>query len=282
MVILTQNAIKRFKYFQKHFPNSKFKVKALGNPILNAVFKIWPESAPAQQFVVKQYSTFLNTIKWIGLRFFTFLGIKYDINEVLRIQNEINGLKWCQKHSIQTPRLYDTHKTRVVMDFIEGVPLDEFSVLSTPELVNAYQQFGVMLAKIHAKGSSIGDCKAENVMLNRETKELYLLDLEQFKQTDDVQRHAWDVNEFVFYLGHYFPRKHSRQLLGIIIKSFLSKYFEAFADLSNDQTRLENIKRNLGKFHLSWVYLLFMSPLTFRFIYKILNEWKNSVRNTKA
>ena len=138
----------------------------MGNPILNAVFKIWPEDTPSQKFVVKQYSTILNTIKWISLRFFTFLGIKYDINEVLRIQNEINGLNWCQQQSILTPRLYDTHKTQVVMDFIEGVPLDEFSNLSTPELINAYKDFGTMLAKIHAKGFSIGDCKAENVLLD--------------------------------------------------------------------------------------------------------------------
>lgn len=86
-MILTQSTIKRFKYLQKHFPNTKvWKIKALGNPILNTVIKIWPEDKPSQKFVVKQYSTFLNTIKWVGLRFFTFMGIKYDINEVLRIR----------------------------------------------------------------------------------------------------------------------------------------------------------------------------------------------------
>lgn len=190
------------------------------------------------------------------------------------MQNEINGLLWCKQQSILAPKIFGQFKTQVVIDFVEGIPLDKFNELKPREIIEAYKKFGGILARIHSKGFSVGDCKAENVLLNKDSKELIILDLEQFKETKDVVRHSWDINEFIFYLGHYFPRSKNYQLLGVLIKAFLTNYFKT-ANNTINHIRVKKIKMYLGKYRLSWPYLLFMSPLTLRFIYKILNDWKN-------
>ncbi|MHA2364386.1 MAG: hypothetical protein ACXAC7_10545 [Candidatus Hodarchaeales archaeon] len=275
---LSQRKIKRFNYIKTNYPDSHFLFYPLGNPILNAVFKIWPEDSPSRTYVIKQVSGILNKIKWLGVKIVSFTGVNYDINDSNRLQNEINGLKFCEKFSIDAPRLYDQLGNRVIVDFIDGIPLDEFGVLTVKELVISYKRFGKILAKIHDKKYSIGDVKAENVMLNRKTNELYVVDFEQFHKvgpTDkDILRHVWELSEFIFYLGHYFPRKNDYSVLDLIITAFLSSYFSNLAESSLSKRKQVIILESLGNLRYTWMYLLFMTPFTLLHIYKVVNEWK--------
>lgn len=252
--------------------------------ILNDVHLLTPQDTPSDRYVLKGFGNILSIIKWVALRALTFTGVNYSINTRHRTRNEVNGLRWVGKvghrYGIQAPKLFDHRDTEVVVGFVEGIPLDRTENLPPREFLRGYARFGQVLAVIHSHGFSVGDTKAENILYDRNTGNVTMIDFEQFRKVDptDPHRRAWDLTEFFFYQGHFFPWKHQREqgLLKPIMQVFLESYFRELRHLGLMEEQVQRqIFREVGKLRYSVTYLTFMSPLTYRFVKRTLRQWKS-------
>ncbi|OLS25605.1 MAG: hypothetical protein HeimC3_13530 [Candidatus Heimdallarchaeota archaeon LC_3] len=251
------------------------KTKQLGNPILNSVSKIYMKSG--QVYVKKNYKTIINFLKWFGLRIFTFGSNLFVVWASHRIQNEINSKKFCKKYDIKTPKLIDQEGYNLIVELINGIPLDAVHTNEgRKNFIKAYEKMGMILAKIHNLNACIGDCKPENIF-ETEDNELYILDFDQFRffrkfSEKMLTAQLWDFHEFLFYLGHFFPNS-NHPLLPKLIRAFQIGYFN-------------KRKRNkvFGKFLIKigspryiWSYLLFLNPLTLKLIYHLVTTEKQRI-----
>lgn len=250
------------------------KIRPLGNPILNSVNKLYLKSG--QVYVLKKYSTFINFLKWFGLRIFSFGSNLFVVWASHRIQNEINGKIFCKKYKINTPEIIKREKNALVLEFITGVALDSVHAFQgNKEFIKSYRTMGELLAKIHNLKACVGDCKPENIF-HLENNELSFIDFDQFQYFNKSSKkliigQLWDFHEFIFYLGHFFPNKR-HPLLPKLINSFLHGYF---ARRKQNKT-FGKFLLQIGSFRYFWSYLFFLNPLTLKFLYDIVKSEKNS------
>jgi tRNA A-37 threonylcarbamoyl transferase component Bud32 len=109
--------------------------------------------------------------------------------------------------------------------------------------------FGDVLAKVHALDVALGDTKPENIIVEADDK-IYLLDFEQASQGGDK---SWDIAEFLYYAGHYLPRRRSSNVVAeSIANAFLHGYLQAGGDI--------NVVKKAGASKYTRVFRLFTMP----------------------
>jgi tRNA A-37 threonylcarbamoyl transferase component Bud32 len=84
------------------------------------------------------------------------------------------------------------------------------------------EKVGELFAKVHALGVSLGDAKPENILVDKKDG-LCLTDLEQAGRNGD---RAWDVAEFIYYAGHYFPPFADARRAETMAKAFIAGYLQ--------------------------------------------------------
>ena len=223
-------------------------------------------------------------IKWTFLRTLTFYASKYSVSGSRRAINEIKGIHWSKKVGskigIHTPKIFEKVNNSLLLEFITGTPVDDFSKFNSEVYFNHYKKVGSLLFSVHKSNCSFGDFKAENILYNSDENKYYFLDLEQFMeiQPDDYIRRVWDITELFFYLGHIFPSSKSHPFFRQLIFIFLNSYFSHLFNSNLSAELKSKIFNELGKLRYILIYSTFMTPTTYFFVLRTIQEWKIQFR----
>lgn len=284
MQIFPSLTIRKSRFLKSRYPNAKIKYKRLGNVLINDVILVKPNLANAKNLVLKNFDNVFNLIKWTFLVSFTFYSSRYFISGKHRALNEFRGLNWSRKIGsrlgIYAPKVFEKVNNSLLIEFINGIPIDDFTKFSNKEYFNHYKKIGRLLFTVHKSNYSFGDFKAENILYNTSEEKYYFIDFEQFTQinSDDYIRRVWDITELFFYLGHIFPSSKSHFFFKKLIFTFLNSYFRGLfsSDLPNELKR--KIFDELGNLRYVLIYATFMTPSTYFFVLRTIQEWKSSFR----
>ena len=282
MLLFPKFTINKSRFLKSNFPNSKIKYRRLGNIIINDVLLLKPNVH--SQFVLKNFDNIFNIIKWTFLTSFTFYSSKYLVSGYHRAINEIKGLKWSEKIGsklqICAPKVYERLGNSLIIEFVYGTPIDDFTKFSPLEFFSHYKKVGSLLCTMHSNNLSFGDFKAENILYNKQENKYYFLDFEQFREIhpDDYVRRSWDLTELFFYLGHVFPSKKSYNFFKKLIFTFLTSYYSNLQKSTLPTQLKKKMFQELGRLRYIIIYATFMNPRTFFFVLRTIQEWKNSFR----
>jgi tRNA A-37 threonylcarbamoyl transferase component Bud32 len=126
--------------------------------------------------------------------------------------------------------LHVSPKQRLIFqEFVEGKTVAETvkSMLSSrgeaEEQLDLIRDVGKHVAKTHQLSVSLGDCKPENIIVEK-NGELCFVDLEQASRDGDQ---PWDVAEFLYYSGHYVQALAPTDKIEHLAKAFIEGYLEA-------------------------------------------------------
>lgn len=248
-----------------------FRSQRIGNVFINSVSILYSKSG--EKFVLKKHKTLINFVKWFALRIFAIKSVYFSIQSSHRFQNELNGLKFCKRFDINAPKLILAKDNALITNYIQGIPLDAFHDKKNggKSLIPAFYLMGQTLARIHNIGASLGDCKPENVFFINK-KQITLIDFDQFQllpQNKRLNAQLWDLHEFCYYSGHYFPNP-SHFLLKKILSAFLKGYFDA----KNKNSDYKAFIKNLGSIRYVIPFIFFVQPFTLKKIYQTVLKYR--------
>ena len=105
-----------------------------------------------------------------------------------------------------------------------------------------------LLARLHEEGICLLDTKPENFLID-ETGGVWLLDLEQARESCNPRSKAWDISLFLHYLLRGFP---SNELVNEILDAFSEEYLSSGGSVSTIKNALSPT--------LSLPFFLLLSP----------------------
>jgi len=237
--------------------NTRVAIEELGG-VLNDVYLVKvSRNCEECKFVVKSFKDW-SGFKWfpltlwtVGTRTFTLLGRS-------RLERECSANQFLRSRGFHVPRILGiNHDERLVfMEYLEGETLEKIikRILNSEdenrieEELKLIRRIGEVFAKAHALNMALGDTKPENILVGK-NGEVYLMDFEQASRNGDM---AWDIAEFVYYIGHYAPPLAGAQLVETVVKAFLGGYLEAGGDLE--------VVKAAGKPKYTKVFSLFVLP----------------------
>ncbi len=209
---------------------TEMSVKKIGG-VLNSVYLLtFHGEQRRQRTVVKLFKDWYG-LKWFPLALWALGTRGFSVLGKSRLEKEyaINRLLFSQ--GIRVPEvLYVSPKERLIFEeFIEGWNLidvlKKFAAqkIEADETRKIIRDVGRAIATVHKVGVALGDCKPENMVVTPKG-EVCFLDLEQASRGGDQ---TWDIAEFLFYTGHYFPLFFSPEAAKMITTEFLEGYLEA-------------------------------------------------------
>jgi tRNA A-37 threonylcarbamoyl transferase component Bud32 len=210
---------------------AKVRVEDLGG-ILNDVFLVkTPVGDQEKRIVAKRYRDWSN-FKWFPLTLWSVGTRSFVVLGRLRLEREYAMNQLLRSKGFAVPRvLYVSEAERLIfMEHVEGKDLSEMikkaAKTKTEEdlkpCLEIMETAGKLLAKVHSLDIALGDTKPENLLLDTKG-ELFLLDFEQASRHGDK---VWDIAEFVYYTGHYFPLFAEVRRAELIVKAFIRGYLE--------------------------------------------------------
>jgi len=256
---------------------TEMNVKKIGG-VLNSVYLLtFHGEQRKQKIVVKLFKDWYG-LKWFPLALWAVGTRGFSVLGKSRLEKEYAINRLLHNQGIHVPEiLYVSPKERLIFEeFIEGWNLVDIlkrfasQEIDADEVRKTIRHVGRAIAAVHMIGVALGDCKPENMVVTPKG-EVYFLDLEQASRGGDQ---AWDVAEFVFYSGHYFPLFISPEAAKMITSEFLEGYLEVGG-------RVENV-RKAGSPRYVKVFSFFMPPHIMISILnackKISEKERNSVR----
>jgi len=176
--------------------------------------------------VAKKFEEWINA-KWINLALWAFGAQNFAVLGKRRLANECAMSEALRRHGFSVPEIYHVSWERRMLfeEYIQGKPLDRAVKTLATEALNEsdaalMRRAGRLVAEIHRKGYSLGDCKPENMILSPDDR-LFLVDLEQASRGGNK---VWDVAEFVYYGCRYGVH---RVGVNVVTKSFIQGYLES-------------------------------------------------------
>ncbi len=223
-------------FVRKNVPNAhtlRIDFRKLGG-VLNTVYVLeFGRGKETREIVVKVFKDWFG-LKWfplalwaLGTRSFTVLGKS-------RLEKEYAINKFLSSQGIRVPEImYVSPKERLIFEeFVYGTNLTEIIKQTTSHKTAALdeimRQVGNEVAKVHCLDVALGDCKPENIIFTPDG-EVCFLDLEQAERGGDQ---AWDVAEFLYYLGHHILLS-SAEVARTLAEGFIKGYLEAGGDIRN-------------------------------------------------
>ncbi len=201
-----------------------------------------------RKVLVKNFKDWLG-LKWLPLALWTLGTYPFAVLGESRLEREYVFNKFLRGKGINVPEvLYVSYEERLLFEeYVKGTSAVE-ALSKAPQLVEgALKGVGEELAKVHALGVTIGDCKPGNVLIAEGIRP-YFIDLEQATVDGDK---AWDIAEFLYYSGHYVspisPADAER-----IASSFIEGYLSAGGD--------EKAVKKAGTARYAKVFSLFTLP----------------------
>ncbi|MEM1566112.1 MAG: lipopolysaccharide kinase InaA family protein [Candidatus Bathyarchaeia archaeon] len=232
-------------------------VEALGG-VLNDVYLIRvPVNGEERRFVVKSFKDW-SGFKWfpltlwtVGTRTFTILGRS-------RLERECSINHFLYSRGFAVPKLLGMNHSEglIFMEYVEGETLDKIvkRILSQPnvdkigEELKLIRRVGEIFAKVHALDVTLGDTKPENILIGKDNK-IYLMDFEQASRKGDK---AWDIAEFLYFVGHYVPSLTGTKPVEAVANTFIEGYLEGGGSLE--------VVRAAGKPKYTKVFSVFVLP----------------------
>lgn len=250
---------------------TEMDVKKIGG-VLNSVYLLTFHGEHRKQKVVVKLFKDWYGLKWFPLALWTLGTRGFSVLGKSRLEKEyaINRLLFVR--GIRVPEiLYVSPKERLIFEeFVEGRNLVDIlkrfasQKIEVDEMRKIIRDVGRTIAKVHKIGVALGDSKPENIVI-KPRGEVCFLDLEQASRGGDQK---WDIAEFLFYSGHYFPLPSSLEASKTITNEFVQGYLEGEGDI-------ENIKK-AGSGRYVKVFSFFTPP---HVLIAILNTCKKVLKN---
>ena len=201
---------------------------------LNVVYLVSVRSERGTtRFVLKRFRNWDN-LKWLTIRFWALGAKRFAISGRERLKRELVMCRTLREAGFPVPRIFHVSlkENSLLEEFVEGANLGTlmkeflFAETKSREVLGFLASTGELVARVHAAGFTIGDCKPENVIIGPDGRP-NLVDLEQAAKGGD---RAWDVAEFLYYSGHYVPSVASAEPFEQVARSFLKGYLEGGGD----------------------------------------------------
>ena len=249
---------------------TEMDVRKIGG-VLNSVYLITFRGEHKKlRVVVKLFKDWYG-LKWFPLALWAVGTREFSVLGKSRLEKEYAINKLLSSQGILVPEiLYVSPKERLIFEeFVEGSNLvdilrrfgsQNIEVEETERIIRAV---GRTIARVHEINVALGDCKPENIVITSKG-DICFLDLEQASRDGDQ---AWDIAEFLFYSGHYFPLFSSLEDSKIITSAFVEGYLEGGGEIKN--------MRGVSSARYAKVFSFFTPP---HVLITIANTYKNLLR----
>ncbi len=243
------------------------KISEIGGS-LNVVYLVSVKGESGRvRLVVKKFKNW-NNLKWLSLRLWSFGAKKFVISGRTRLKREYSMCNLLGELGFPVPRILhvDLATNTLVEEFIEGSNLAEpmrafmFGEGDGRSFLALVEKAGQLVAGIHSHDVTLGDCKPENFIIDREGR-IYLVDLEQASVGGDK---AWDVAEFLYYSGHFVPSLAAEEAFEPIARAFLRGYLSAGGS--------PEVVRKASSVKFARVFSVFTPPQVMKAINKACRE----------
>jgi len=205
--------------------------------VLNSVYLLrYQGENQKHRVVVKLFKDWYG-LKWFPLALWALGTQDFSVLGKSRLEKEYAINRLLSSQGIRVPGiLYVSPKERLIFEeFVEGWILADIlrrfasQEIGSDEVRKIIRDTGRTIARIHNIGVALGDCKPENMVVSPQG-DIYLLDLEQASRGGDQ---AWDIAEFLFYAGHYFPLFSPLEAPVTISNEFVEGYLETRGNPEN-------------------------------------------------
>ena len=214
---------------------AEVEIKELGS-VLNDVYLVSVTvNGEARRVVVKSFKDWSN-FKWFPLAIWAIGTVKFAFLGRIRLEREYAINKFLHSKGFAVPRLLGIYPEErlIIMEYLEGETLDKFvrQILEAGNEKNVEAELkivhkvGETFAKVHALDIVLGDTKPENILVGKDGQ-VCILDLEQASRDGDK---AWDVAEFIYYIGHYAPLFGGTKRVELVAETFIRGYLAAGGD----------------------------------------------------
>ena len=141
--------------------------------------------------------------------------------------------------SVNVPRILKTEKFRIIMDFIEGRKLKEALIdMDENEVKKACSEIGSISAQIHNLGIIHGDLTTSNLIVEKGSGKIFLIDFGLGKFERKVEARAVDL-----HLLYEALKSTHFDVLEIAWDSVAESYRKNVDDWKEIESRIEQIKK---------------------------------------
>ncbi|MEM1514864.1 MAG: lipopolysaccharide kinase InaA family protein [Candidatus Bathyarchaeia archaeon] len=220
---------------------SNYSLKRLGG-VLNSVYMLrFLDDKGERKAVVKVFKDWYSW-KWFPIALWTLGARSFAVLGKTRLEREYRMNRFLSSHGINVPAIIyaNPEEKIIIQEYIEGAAtskiikqLQRSSEDERKNLIEMIKKIGCEIARVHRLGVSIGDCKPENIIVAYDGR-VFFVDLEQAEEGADP---AWDIAEFLYYLGYYVPLP--ANIIEEIVRGLISGYIMSDGNM-------ENIKRALS------------------------------------
>lgn len=228
------------RFLEENMPKEyalKRGIKRLGG-VLNSAYKLRiVHDGKEDNFVVKVFNDWYGW-KWFPLALWALGTRGFAVLGRARLEKEYAINMYLSSNGINVPKIiYVSPSEKLIFqEYIEGRSASEIikqicrarSEDERGHLLTIIKSIGGEIAKVHALGISLGDCKPENIILSSDGK-IFFVDLEQAEKDGDQ---AWDIAEFLYYSGHDFILS-SPKIAEMVAREFISGYLGAHGKIEN-------------------------------------------------
>ena len=196
--------------------------KKLGDMHAATVLYTISENGRTEKLVVKQFASVM-ALKWTALNVWAAGVKKFDADPLSRLRREYRAIRYLRSIGLNAPDIiaFVPDKKLLVTRYIEGTKLSDIidsALLGKSDDTSAITRWGQVLQILHAKGQTVMDTKASNVLLCDD--KLYFTDLEQFTYDDDK---AWDIACFIYYSMKFTSNEEGARK---VVRAFLDGYMQ--------------------------------------------------------
>jgi len=208
---------------------AKIELKRLGG-VLNTVYLVsFAKIGEKQRIVVKKFEDWF-AFKWFPLAFWTLGTHSFAVLGQTRLEKEYAINQFLSQNNFTVPKiLHVSPQQRLIFkEYVEGDTMTKIvkkivtSKTKDEKDLALIRKVGEKMAKAHALGVSLGDCKPENIVITKDGEPMFL-DLEQAARNGNQ---AWDVAEFLYYSGHYVSPIANTNSAELIAKAFIEGYLQ--------------------------------------------------------
>ncbi|MFQ6095603.1 MAG: lipopolysaccharide kinase InaA family protein [Candidatus Bathyarchaeia archaeon] len=226
-------------FVKKAVPKGKalgIEIEKIGG-VLNSVYLLkFKGEKKEQRIVVKLFKDWYG-LKWFPLALWAIGTRDFSVVGKSRLEKEYAINRFLSSQEIRVPKiLYVSPKERLIFEeFVKGLNLVEVlrnlasKRIEAEEAGRIVKAVGKTVAEVHKIGVALGDCKPENLVITPDGRVCFL-DLEQASRGGNK---VWDIAEFLFYAGHYFPSISSLEAAKIVTTKFIHGYLEAGGSAEN-------------------------------------------------